>query len=841
MASNSRTLQIVLNAKDMTAKAFTKVRGRLQGIRSFAAKSFGVMAQATRGARLQLVMLFAALGGFRALVSGPAEFNRHLQLTGTLGEEARARLGEFRTEVQRIAVQTGIPLEQLNKGLFDTISAGTKAKEAISVLGESARLAVAGGADLRDVVRGLATVTNAYGISGKDAFREVSKELFAAQVIGKTTIGDLTDNVGKIAAVAAEAGIPIREMFTALSDTANIMNNTEEAAVSLRQAIVAILKPNEKLTVIMREAGIPMGSAAFEGRTLGEVFSQIKIKAEELNIPLAAAVGNVRSIGAASVLSQRDGERWSEMLERQAKLADELEISYENMIGTLATTIDRMKNFFKVIAQGFSSGVLIGVNKALTATLENYEILALQAEVTGIKMRQAFELVMPAVHTVMTLFNSFIMGMEIVSAAIVNTILGVAVLIKKVVFDSVTVILEVFLILFDALVSGILGLVTTALGLINDMLKGIKSGINVVITEINSLFGQEMELFDVTSGPLEGAIEGVKSFSSAVSGGLDEFKKTLKGYRDDKTLERYLKAGLEESGARLLAQAERVAESAKKMARSFSGADLDIGKKRIRELEEEIGKLESGLTQARWAAVRKSEEDDVAEARAILKRDQDAARKKEGWKFWENFSIGVDKAREGLKLVASDIQNLGEKTIKEMELATASMFEGWITGAKTAREAFAGFLNSIAKMLSEFMARRVVASFLSLFTGGSVTGASSVDPAAAALADFTPVSPENWGSLPPPEFAHGGVVHRATRALIGEGGPEAIVPLPNGRAIPVQFKGGQGKREQPSPVTINISAVDGASVQRMLLSDDGKRAIQTALRDARSTRRDLRW
>ena len=73
--------------------------------------------------------------------------------------------------------------------------------------------------------------------------------------------------------------------------------------------------------------------------------------------------------------------------------------------------------------------------------------------------------------------------------------------------------------------------------------------------------------------------------------------------------------------------------------------------------------------------------------------------------------------------------------------------------------------------------------------------------------------------------------------MIGEGGQnEAVVPLPDGRAIPVDFRGGG----QGGNININISAVDGPSVQRMLLSDEGRRAIQNAIRDGRSTRRDLR-
>lgn len=55
-----------------------------------------------------------------------------------------------------------------------------------------------------------------------------------------------------------------------------------------------------------------------------------------------------------------------------------------------------------------------------------------------------------------------------------------------------------------------------------------------------------------------------------------------------------------------------------------------------------------------------------------------------------------------------------------------------------------------------------------------------------------------------PRYADGGIVSRPTVAMIGEGGMnEAVVPLPNGRSIPVQFNGDTGKK-----ININLNFGD---------------------------------
>ena len=64
-----------------------------------------------------------------------------------------------------------------------------------------------------------------------------------------------------------------------------------------------------------------------------------------------------------------------------------------------------------------------------------------------------------------------------------------------------------------------------------------------------------------------------------------------------------------------------------------------------------------------------------------------------------------------------------------------------------------------------------------------------------------------------PEFANGGIVTRPTTALIGEGGMnEAVVPLPNGKAIPVDFKKGAGGDVNTS-ITVNVEQSGNMTTQ----------------------------
>ena len=77
-------------------------------------------------------------------------------------------------------------------------------------------------------------------------------------------------------------------------------------------------------------------------------------------------------------------------------------------------------------------------------------------------------------------------------------------------------------------------------------------------------------------------------------------------------------------------------------------------------------------------------------------------------------------------------------------------------------------------------------------------------------------------------YANGGIATKPTIGLVGEGKyNEAIVPMPNGKAIPVDMKGSQG---QNNNITINIDSAGGATTSGM--SDQDNKQLGRAIAQA---------
>jgi tape measure domain-containing protein len=165
----------------------------------------------------------------------------------------------------------------------------------------------------------------------------------------------------------------------------------------------------------------------------------------------------------------------------------------------------------------------------------------------------------------------------------------------------------------------------------------------------------------------------------------------------------------------------------------------------------------------------------------------------------------VERGRDQLRSIASSIGD-----------AFGTAFKGIITGTSSVREALAGMFQSIAdsfadmvaKMIAEWLKAQLIKGFMSLFPGfGGAAG--GIGSAASNLNQYAPLVPmANGGVLSGGfrAFANGGVVTGPTLGLVGEGRyNEAVIPLPDGKSVPVDLGGAMGN-QITSNIVVNVSS-----------------------------------
>jgi phage-related minor tail protein len=179
-------------------------------------------------------------------------------------------------------------------------------------------------------------------------------------------------------------------------------------------------------------------------------------------------------------------------------------------------------------------------------------------------------------------------------------------------------------------------------------------------------------------------------------------------------------------------------------------------------------------------------------------------------------------------------------TIKLAFEPAVSAFSDFVLGTKSAGEAFQQFaydvVSGLAKMAAQAAMMQVFKGIFSMLPGGSNLFGSLFKAANGAIAPGGFQAFANGGvahgGLKFQAFAGGGTVSGPTLGLVGEGKyNEAIVPLPNGRSIPVDMKNGAGGDNYNVNVSVDAkgSKVQGDDQKSSLLGSALSAAVQEEL------------
>jgi len=195
--------------------------------------------------------------------------------------------------------------------------------------------------------------------------------------------------------------------------------------------------------------------------------------------------------------------------------------------------------------------------------------------------------------------------------------------------------------------------------------------------------------------------------------------------------------------------------------------------------------------------------------------------------FGDKIKAEIEAAKKELaKLI--DVENILIGAANSIGDAFSSAFKGIIDGSMTAQQALASFFQNIGNYFVDMVVRMIaewiklqalegIKSILSAFSGSFGGGIAPGPIAKSAGVVYKP------GKMGPAfanggiatggfrAFATGGIVTGPTLGLVGEGKyNEAVIPLPDGKSVPVDLSGAPGGGAITSNIVINISS-DGQS------------------------------
>ncbi|ADP84407.1 phage tail tape measure protein [Pseudofrankia inefficax] len=367
-AGFASTLASAERSAGSMATAAGVAEGRLAGMAgTTTSAALGANAMGNAAQFAGQVGLAALAVGLIASVGAAAKFDAEMHNVASIDAEVGANFGA--TEQQILAMSRTLPqsAQTLAEGLYNIASSGFYGADAMSILGVSAQAASAGLTSTDTASKAIVASLNAYGL-GADSATRVSDALFQTVNYGVISFEALTSAVANSVGNAAQAGVGIEQLGSALATMTLSGMSASNAGVSLNNLISKLIKPSAALGQEFTKLGISQSDLSDTGIGLYGVMMKLQNSGDANLQTMLRWFPEIRAVRGALALMAGDGANYTriigEMGTAQENAGATQRVFAEQMKATSAQ-FDILKN--KVSATGIEIGasLLPYLNQAL--------------------------------------------------------------------------------------------------------------------------------------------------------------------------------------------------------------------------------------------------------------------------------------------------------------------------------------------------------------------------------------------------------------------------------------------------------------------------------------------
>ena len=210
-------------------------------------------------------------------------------------------------QLENLSAQYGTTPTAQAKAYYEIISAGvSSAADGAKLLARANELATGGVADTASTIDLLTTIYNVYG-KELATTTEASDSLFKTVQIGKTTIQELSSDLGQALPIAKSFGIGLDEVGSILAQLTNSGISTSESVTLLNAVLAAIARNGAQL-------GEGFNSAAVQTEGLGVVLERLRERTNGSNDALFKLLGRQEAVRAVQSLTAKGLENYNSVL-----------------------------------------------------------------------------------------------------------------------------------------------------------------------------------------------------------------------------------------------------------------------------------------------------------------------------------------------------------------------------------------------------------------------------------------------------------------------------------------------------------------------------------------------
>ena len=315
-------------------------------------KAVQTQAQLTERAFGGLQQAIGALGvGFALskVISDVKELDTNLRRLTTVGvnvakiSPALAKLSDELGGVANKAELAAASYQAASAGFSDT--AGN-----INILRAATKAAAGGLADTSAVTEVLVKTLNAYGMSGNQAI-QVTDSISKAVELGNQEWSDYTSQLGRVASIAALAGVSLDEVNAFIASATKNGATAEIAFTGLGATLNTLLQPTKESQEAAAKLGLQWNYGALQAKGFAGLMAELAVATEKDKEATARLLGSQEAMRGAMAASSKGGTDFKNILEQLGNAAGKTDTDFQTMKGSLENTLKALDTSFKNLSE----------------------------------------------------------------------------------------------------------------------------------------------------------------------------------------------------------------------------------------------------------------------------------------------------------------------------------------------------------------------------------------------------------------------------------------------------------------------------------------------------------
>lgn len=333
-------------------------------------KNAGAKISSVGDSILKVTAPLAALGVASTKMS--MDYGDALAQVSTISDETQVPIKELGKQILKLSNDTGIAVTGLSGSVYDALSAGQQTGDVMGFVERNTKLAKGGFADIGSTIDLTTSILNAYKMKSEEV-ADVSDILIQVQNKGKTTVKELSADMGKVIPTAVATNTSLRQLGTAYGlMTANGIKTAETTTY-----VNSLLNELSKTGTDADEALKKVANKSFsdlmkEGKSLGEVLQILDEYAKKNKLSLKDMFGSAEAGKAALVLSTNAGNDFADMLKDMNNTAGMTDDAFNKVSNTAGEqfrrNINKLKNEGIRLGDALAPLLEKGINLVSTIT-----------------------------------------------------------------------------------------------------------------------------------------------------------------------------------------------------------------------------------------------------------------------------------------------------------------------------------------------------------------------------------------------------------------------------------------------------------------------------------------